>query len=363
MSRSSTSPAPSDKSSCEDLNLRSLEILKDIILTHTLSGEPVSSRTLSKSSDLNLSAASIRNTMADLEEAGYLIQPHTSAGRIPTQAAYRLYVESLMHQLQLPADQRHYIDEQLKETVDDNQALMSAVTHLLSELSEQVGIVLTPTVQDTVVRSIDFVSLTPRRVLCVLVSTSGFVDHFVTESDEELSREELVRISNYLNEHFTGMHLRQIRDRLLGMMAEERAHVDRWLAQAIDLARHALRETQMPEVLVEGTTALIGRPELSNLESVRRVLDTFADKARLVNLLGNCLTSDGVRVLIGEDTDITSELNFSLVATAYGVGDRSLGRLGIMGPSRMEYARIVPLVHYLGKTLSQALAESESESH
>ena len=344
-----------------DLTQRDLEILQEIIRTHTLSGEPVSSRAVSKLSSHHLSAASIRNIMADLEDCGLLVQPHTSAGRVPTQAAYRLYVESLMQRTEVPASQRRYIEDHLIEAASDNDVLMHVVTHLLSELSEQVGIVLTPTVEDTVVKSIDFVSIGEGRVLCVLVSTSGFIDHLVIEVKEDMGREELVRISNYLNDHFAGMHLRQIRDRLLALMAEERAHVDLLLAHAIELARRALSGTQPPGVLVEGTSSLLVKPELSNLSQVRKVLDTFDDKARLVTLLNTCLTSDGVRVFIGEDTDVTSELEFSLVATTYGVGERSLGRLGIMGPSRMEYSRIVPLVQYLGKTLSRALTESAQE--
>ena len=178
------------------------------------------------------------------------------------------------------------------------------------------------------------------------------------ETDETIARRDLVRISNYLTDHFAGLELREIRDRLLAMMAEDRAHVDGWLAQAIALARRAVESTQKRDVLLEGTTALLDQPELRNLENVRKVLDTFADKARLVRMLNSCLESEGVRVYIGEDNDVTSELDFSLVATTYGIGNRSLGSLGILGPARMEYPRIVPLVRYLGETLSKALAVS-----
>jgi len=340
------------------LNSRCREILKDIIYTHILSGEPVSSRAVSKHAQHSLSAASIRNVMADLEESGLLAQPHSSAGRVPTEAAYRLYVESLMQMRKISNRERSYIEDYLLDAANDTDHLMQAATHLLSELSDQVGVVLTPSVEEIALKSMDFVSLGPRRVLCVIVSTTGFLDHLVIDVDDEISREELVRISNYVTGCFAGKRLSAIRDELLKMMDAERVDVDRWLASAIELARLAVGSSTAKAVLVEGTTSLLDKPELSDVEHVRRMLDTFADKARLVKMLNKCLRGDGVRVFIGEDSEITSELDFSLVATTYGVGDMTLGSLGIIGPSRMEYPRMVPLVRFLGETLGRALSRS-----
>jgi len=349
-----TSTTRIDPSDASSLSARYREILKDIIHTHITSGEPVSSRAVSKHGSHQLSAASIRNVMADLEEAGLLMQPHTSAGRVPTEAAYRLYVENLMQIHRISERERRYIEEQLRS--NDADQLMNAASQLLSELSHQVGIVLTPVVDEITLKSADFVPLGGNRVLCVIVSTGGFVDHLVVDTEEELTRDELVRISNYVTENFAGHRLGQIRDQLLRQMAAERAKVDRWLGQAITLARRAVSGPPEQEVLVQGTTSLLDRPELSDVEQVRRMLDTFADKARLVNMLNQCLLRDGVRVILGEDSDVTSELEFSLVATAYGIGQRILGSLGVIGPARMEYSRVVPLVRYLGETLSKALA-------
>ena len=343
------------------LSPRDREILKDIIYTHILSGEPVSSRAVSKHAQHSLSAASIRNIMADLEDAGLLAQPHSSAGRVPTEAAYRFYVESLMQMRRVSTRERSYIEEYLLDLTNDTDHLLSAASHLLSELSDQVGVVLTPAVEEIVLKSIDFVSLGRRRVLCVMVSNTGFLDHLVIDIDNELAREELVRISYYVTCSFSGHRLPEIRDQLLRMMDAERAHVDRWLASAIDLARRAVDSSTEQEVLVEGTTSLLDRPELADVEQVRRMLDTFADKARLVEMLNKCLTGDGVRVFLGDDSDVTSELDFSLVATSYGIGETTLGSLGILGPSRMEYPRMVPLVRYLGETVSKALASRSKE--
>jgi heat-inducible transcriptional repressor len=341
------------------LTARDREILKDIILTYILDAEPVSSRSVAKRGNLGLSAATIRNVMADLEESGYLAQPHTSAGRVPTRAAYHLFIESLMQTRKLSTRDRRYIDENLASGAAGAEQLMETASHLLSELSHQVGIVLTPALGETVLKAIDFVPLSGRKVLCFVVSTSGFVDNKVIETAEEMSREELQRSANYLTESFSGLSLRQIRERLLRLMVEEKAQMDRALALTLQLAKSGLDLDEGPEVLVDGATALLAQPELADIQRVRRLFDTFADKARLVRMLNQCMTGRGVRVLIGEDSALTSELDFSLVATTYGVGEGQLGgTLGIFGPSRMEYQKVIPLVHYLGETLSRALAES-----
>jgi heat-inducible transcriptional repressor len=193
-----------------------------------------------------------------------------------------------------------------------------------------------------------------------VVSAAGFVENKVLQMEEEIAADELVRISNYLTESFAGQTLREIRERLLRRMAEERAQMDRWLATTLELARRGLDVQQRPGVVVEGTSAVLSQPELADLQRVRRMFEAFHDKARLVSLLNQCIRGGGVRVVIGEDSDLTSELGFSLVAKSYGAGDRTLGTLGIFGPSRMEYQKIIPLVDFLGETLSRALTESYS---
>ena len=342
------------------LSAREREILRDIILMHILSAEPISSRSVAKQGRHGLSAATIRNIMADLEELGYLRQPHTSAGRVPTGAGYHLFVESLMGSRTVPARVRRYIDEHLRGAPDDADGLISVTSHLLSELSQQVGIVVTPAMGDTVLRAIEFVPLSGSRVLVVVVAETGFVDNKVIDTEQQLPREDLVRISNYLTENFSGKTLREIRDRLLSMMAEERAQVDQILGTTLALAKRSLDQVAEREVLVDGTSMILGQPELSDVVRVRRLIETFTDKARLVQMLNACVQSEGVRVVIGEDSDLTSELDFSLVATRYGVGERHLGTLGIFGPSRMEYQRVIPLVHYLGKALSEVLSASSA---
>lgn len=339
----------------KELSERDREILKDVIGTFVLTGDPVSSRSVAKHRRHGLSAATIRNVMADLEEQGLLSQPHTSAGRVPTGEGYHLYIESLMPRAALPEDEKRYIDASLPGGSPEGERLMSSASHVLSELSDKIGIVMTPAIGKTVLKAISFVKLSGCRVLCVVVSGSGFVDNKVIETTEPIDRDELIRISNYLTDNFHGFSLIEIRERLLALMAEERVKVDLLLARSIDLARGALSDQHGPELLVEGTNAVLRMPELADLERVKKLLDKFADTIGIVQILSQVNTGRGVRVLIGDESDLTSDLDFSLVTTGYGVPGRTLGSLGVFGPSRMEYPKVIPLVHYLGERLSQAL--------
>lgn len=342
-----------------EITTRDLEILKDVILTHLLSAGPVSSRTVSRFGGTDLSAATIRNVMADLEDWGYLSQPHTSAGRVPTTAGYHLFIDALMDQERLPERDRRRIEEHLLGSSGDAERLMEGASTLLSDLSSQVSIVVAPALGQTVLETIDFVPLTGNKVLCVVVSTGGFIDNKVIETDQPVSREKLVRISNYLTENYAGRTLSDIRDHLIQRMAEDRAKMDRLLGLTIELARKGLEDEGEPDVRVGGTTTVLSHPELADVQRVRRLFDTFADKARLVSLLNQHIGGEGVRVLIGEESDLTSELDFGLVATTYGPQDvEARGTLGIFGPARMEYQRVIPLVQFLGQTLSKALADN-----
>ena len=343
------------------LSPRDREILMDVVRTFILEGAPVSSRSVARHERHGVSAATIRNTMADLEEEGFLTQPHTSAGRIPTAAGYHFYIDSLRQGEQPPAEERVYIAEHLQEAIERGEDVVAVAGQLLSKLSHQVGVVLTPDMGGTALRAIEFMPLSGSRVLCVLVSTSGFVDQKVVRTDSVVQRSELVRISNYLTENFAGLTLREIRRRLLGMMTEERSRVDELLSSAIRLARRALAGEGSQNLLVEGTAGLLDQPELGSVERVRSLLDMFDEKARMVDLLSRIIEGRGVRVLIGDDSDLTSELDFSLVATNYSVAGQPLGSLGVFGPSRMPYQRTIPLVRCLGEALGHALEEASTE--
>jgi heat-inducible transcriptional repressor len=340
-----------------ELTARDREILKDVIHTYILSGEPVSSRAVAKHARHGVSAATIRNVMADLEEWGLLEQPHTSAGRVPSRSGYHLYIHSLMDARALPDEERRRIDGDLQVPAEADR-LIGTTAQLLSRLTGQIGILVTPAIGDTVLEAVDFVPLSGRRVLCVVVSSSGFVENKLIETDEELARDELVRIANYLTESFRGKTLRAIRERLITLMRDERTEVDRLLGRAILLASRGFESRGSPALVVEGTAQAVAQPELSDVERVKRLLDAFAERQRLVALLNQCLDGNGVRVVIGEDSQVTGDLGLSLVARSFGDEERGRGTLGILGPARMPYDRIIPLVDYLGDSLSRALVES-----
>ena len=344
--------------SLNKLNPRDRDILRDVIYTYIVQGEPVSSRTMARREQASLSAASFRNVMADLEDLGFLHQPHTSAGRVPTAAGYHAYIDSLMEQRSVSREQQRYISSNLRRAGDDGEERMNAASQLLSELSHQVGLVLIPALGETVLKAIDFVPLTESKVLCVVVSSTGFVDSKVVALEADVRPEELVRAANYLNENFAGSSIREIRDRLIKLMDQDRSQVNRLLGLVITLAGNSFGGVDTPAVLVDGAAGLLSQPELADLKRVRRLFDAFDEKVRLVQLLNQCLEGQGVRTWINEDSDLTSELDFSLIATNYGVEGRVLGSLGIMGPSRMEYERVIPLVEYLANSLSNALADT-----
>ncbi len=341
-----------------ELSARDREILRDIVHTYLLSGDPVSSRAVARHDRHGLSAASIRNVMADLEEFGLLEQPHSSAGRVPSRVGLHYYIASLMEAREPGPEERQVIEGELSGTLAGGTGLIETASQLLSRLSGQIGIVVTPVFGDTVLEAVEFVPLSGRRVLCVVVSRDGFVEHKLVEADQELSREDLVRISNYLTETFRGQTLRTVREKLLTGMGEERDEVDRLLARAIALARRGLEASSGQELRIEGTSSLLAAAQPADVERVRRLLDAFTERQRLVGLLNQCLEGNGVRVVIGEDDEVTSDLGLTLVARPYGTRDRARGTLGILGPARMPYERIIPLVDFLGESLGRALEES-----
>jgi len=338
------------------LSTRDREILRDVVRTYILSGEPVSSRTVARSSRLGVSAATIRNAMADLEEAGFLHQPHTSAGRVPSATGLHVYIDTLMTTESLSDEERGRIEDELQAS-EGGRRLVETTSQLLSRLTGQVGMVLTPAFGDTVLEAVDFLPLTSGKILCVVVSRDGFVENKLVEVEEDFSREELVRISNQLTEAYRGRTLRAIREQLLARMREERAQVDRLLARSIALAARGLEGGATHDLALEGASALLARGREKDIERVRRLLDAFGERQRLVELLSQCLDGRGVRVVIGDDSEVTSDLDLTLVARGYG-GETPRGTLGILGPARMPYERIIPLVDFLGDALSKALEES-----
>jgi len=343
----------------DELDSRARDVLREIIMQHVATGEAISSRSLAKSGRFRLSPASLRNVMADLEDLGYLQQPHTSAGRIPTDRGYRFFIDHIMRSRSLTLHEREVIDDGVGHANEIDEVLQQT-SRLLSKMSDQVGVVFMPTLLQFTVRSMDFVSVAENKIMCILVGTNGVVVNKVIESRDSFSREELEKISRYITSEFSGMTLDAIRRRLIRLTEEERAQNDQMLQKTISLGIEAVDDVAPVEheLYVEGTTSMLMKPDYVDAASLRKTMLALQERQKLIELLNSCLTEDGLQILIGSETDFTQVHNFSLVARRYG-SHAPLGMVGIIGPMRMEYARMAPLVDYLSRALSRKIEEEQ----
>ncbi len=336
------------------LDERRREVLRELIRLHVETGEPVGSESLSRSLNRTLSPATLRNVMADLEALGFLDHPHTSAGRVPTDEGYRFYVDSLASLQPLAPGEREQIDAELRSPEASAEQTLERASHLLSRLSRHVGFVLAPDIARTSFRHIDLVPLAHPRVLVVMVSASGLVTHKVIEVTEKLGPEDLQACANYLNTHFSGMSLADIRRRLLELMTEEKALYDALLKKVVPLGERVFDLDTEGSVYLDGTSNILARPEFDDLERMRALVKTFEEKGRLVQILNACLSGDGIRVLIGHENPDPELRDLSLVTARVEGDDGGLG-LGVLGSTRMEYAHVVSLVDHVARAVAEVL--------
>jgi heat-inducible transcriptional repressor len=347
---------PTGRTDVGDLDDRSGEILKSVIQAHVLTGEPIGSRTLSRGSGLDLSPATIRNVMSDLEERGLLSQPHASAGRVPTELAYRLYVDRLMSRPPIDIGHAQEIDEALQHRRGEIPELLSEAARQLSRVSQHVGVVLAPDMRRIVVEHLEFVRLDAQRVVAILVDRAGVVHNRILQLEAGFDQPDLDRVGSELSRRFAGQTLPTIREAIARELLEEQSAYDRRRARLLELGRDALAvDGEATEVLVEGASNLVGALDFNDLERTKELLRTLEQKGRLVDLLENVLTGQGVQVVIGHENPVSSLSDLSVVATTYRAGDRVLGTVGIVGPTRMEYARAIALVDYLAHVLTRFL--------
>jgi heat-inducible transcriptional repressor len=345
----------------DELDSRAREVLREIIMQHVATGEAISSRSLARCGRFRLSTASLRNVMADLEDLGYLQQPHTSAGRIPTDRGYRYFIDNLMRSRTLSTRDREAIDSEVRNANEIDDVLQST-SRVLSDLSDQVGVVFLPTLLQFAIRSMDFVLVAEGKIMCILVGTNGVVVNKVVESRDSFTREELERISRYITVEFGGMTLDSIRRRLVRMTEEERSQHNEILQKTISLGIVAVNDVAPVEheLYVEGTTSMLMKPEFADAASLRKTMLALQEREKLVALLNSCLSEDGLQILIGSETHFTQVHKFSIVARRYG-SHAPLGMVGIIGPMRMEYARMAPLVDYLSRALSRKIEEEQEQ--
>lgn len=342
------------------LDGRSREVLASVIVAYIESAVPVSSRQLTKGGKFGLSSASLRNAMADLEDLGFLMHPHVSAGRVPTDLGYRAFVSELMTTRLPSPEERARIAEELSPEPFETDRFFQATSRVLSRLTGEVGVVAAPASARFVLDSVHFTRLTERKILIAEISDAGLVESRLIETRDDYAQVELDAISRRLTVDYAGRTLDEIRAHLLEALAEEKSRMDRALARALELGRRAFAEGR-PEndaVFVDGTESLLEKPEFrGDVEALRRMFRAFEEKARLVSLLTDCLSWNGARVVIGSDSAFTGETQTAVVTAPYRMGDRVLGALGVVGPRRMEYERVVPLVEELGRYVSRRLTE------
>jgi heat-inducible transcriptional repressor len=343
------------------LDERRKDVLRSLIQLHIESGEPVGSASLSRSLNRSLSPATLRNIMADLEALGYLDHPHTSAGRVPTDEGYRVYVDSLMGRRPLTPGDAAAITHELRPGEASVDHVMEKASQILSRLSRHVGFVLAPDIAQTSFRHLDLVPLASPRVLVVMVSTSGIVTNKVIELEEGLSPQDLQACANYLNAHYSGMSLSAIRARLLELMTEEKALYDSLLQKVVALGERAFAaEATVASVYLDGTSNMLAHTEFEDLERMRALFRTFEEKGRLVKILNACLSGDGVRILIGHENPDPGLRDLALVTASLPVDGEAGWGLGVMGSTRMEYAHVVALVDHVGRAISEVLREIKS---
>lgn len=355
---------------------RGQAVLSAIIKEHLITGEAVGSRVLSDrfAHAAGLSAATIRNVMGELEDADLVEQPHTSAGRIPTDKGYRFYVDHLLQNARLSRADRMAIDALLMDPADsareEPDRLMERTSHVLSALSENVGIVVWPSLAENRLQHIEFLQLADRRILVILVSTANIVRNRIIHVDEQLMQEDLEHTSRYLNANFRGKSLLAIRAEILELMQEEKALYDKLLHHAMLLFDTSLadEESTAGDVYVDGASNMLAKPDFADVERMRELFRTFEEKSRLVKILNECLAKDqmfpgGVKVVIGREHAAPSMRDCALITAPYRIGAGEItGTLGVVGPMRIEYARLMAVVNYLARVVERTLS-AETATH
>jgi heat-inducible transcriptional repressor len=363
----------SDKINYPDVRGRA--VLSAIIGEHLITGEPVGSKIIAEkfANSYGLSSATIRNVMGELEAAGLLEQPHTSAGRVPTDKGYRFYVDNLLGVLSLSNEDLRFIGDEFgfleSELTDTPDRLMERTSQLLSALSNNIGIVVSPSLANDRLQHIEFVNLSDRRILVVLVSAPNIVHNKIIRTGETYAQDELDRTARYLNAEFGGKSLAEIRGAILKLMHEEKALFDKLLQTAMILCSQSIEDEEAfsGEVYVGGTSNILTKRDFADLERLRELLRTIEEKSRLMQILNECIVRDSqaargnVQVVIGRENTASTLQNCTLITAPYRIGEgAAIGTLSVLGPTRIEYARIISIVGYVARILEKHIAKEYS---
>jgi heat-inducible transcriptional repressor len=341
-----------------DLNLRARKILSAVVSEYLQTGEAVGSRTITRRHGIHLSAATVRNVMADLEEMGLLNQPHTSAGRLPTEAGLRFYIDSLLKVRSLSPGEKEEICKRYGEDPRDLDEIMQRTSRMLSEITTHAGLVLTPLPERQRFQHVEFIQLKDGTIIGVLVTTGGTIENKLLGRNLQVDERQLERIHNYLDELLGGLTLDEVRARVVEEMAKEKNQYDDMVSAALRLGHAALFNHSAANVIVSGKANLLDQTltqDAQRLERMRDLLQALEDKDVLIRLLDQTLTGQGIQVFLGAETALAALSETSVVAMPYGDGDRPLGAIAVIGPRRMNYGKIMSVVDFTATLVTRLL--------
>lgn len=340
----------------EELTDKEKFILEAVIRQYIGLAEPVGSRTIAKKIKLPLSPATIRNIMADLEEKGFLQHPHTSAGRIPTDQGYRYYVDNLLKKKGRKRVKKAGLEPLAK--IHEREELMEGACRLLSLLSKYVGIVISPKVTDLRMKHMDFIPLTPHKILVVFVSENGLVYNKIIEARESYTERELNMMNQLINERYAHLTIIQIRQRLMEAVSEEERFYKK-LCEHINLLSEEISKNQIENLYLQGQSNILRQPEFADVQKLKALFNAFEEKIKLIRLLDKCIDYEGVRVIIGAENDDPDIQDCSIVMARYQMGNRASGALGVIGPTRMRYQEVIDLVDSTAKVIDNLFSSEE----
>lgn len=339
------------------LDERNKRVLCAVVQSYINNPDPVGSRSVTKRYSFALSPATIRNIMADLEDMGFLHQPHTSAGRVPTDRGYRFYVDCLRHEEDQPNEELvHDLTRKLEAIRHDINTLIGEATKTLSVLSHYLGVALPPNPDRTTLNRIELLKYMGNRAVAMLFTNEGLVKHRILTMNPELTQRDLNRITEYLNSEFSGYTLDEIRSMIIKEMAKEKALCDTLISRAMRICREALSFPHS-DIFISGFSEVLSLPDFSNIEKIKEISRAIEDKHLIIKLLDRLSESDGVQVVIGSENLDDEMKKLSIVASTYKEGDRPIGTVGIIGPTRMDYSKAIFIVDMTAKFITRALAE------
>ncbi len=337
---------------------RAQVMLRALIERYVRDGQPVGSRTLAREAGLELSPATIRNVMSDLEELGFVSSPHTSAGRVPTVQGYRFFVDTLLTVQPLDLQMFEKMRIQL-ESQRESRDLVESASGLLSGITQLAGVVTLPKHEHVLFKRVEFLPLSGNRVLAILVTGEGEVENRILTAEKRHSPSELQQASNYLNKLFAGKDLMDVRETLLREMQETRSSMNSMMMTAMQMADQVLEKNRSEDFVMAGQTNLMGFQELCDIDKLRRLFDAFQQKRDILHLLDQCVHGKGIQIFIGEESGYGMLDECSMVTAPYTVDGRILGVLGVIGPTRMAYDRVIPIVDATARLLGAALNQKE----